>query len=81
MIDLIRGIKIPPALTGFARGFIEAIVLGAIAGAIATWTTADLAALGLGETWTILLAMLGLQGLRALEGLGDQIDSTRRRAG
>ena len=70
-MNVLRGIGIPPAWVALARGFIEAVLMGALAGAT----------LWLGEAEDLkVIAPLGYLGIRFLEGLVDQIDPLKNRA-
>lgn len=71
MITVLRGVGIPPAWVGFARGLLEAVLMGALAGGT-IW---------LGETEDLkLVAPIGFLVIRFLEGLVDQIDPAKTRS-
>jgi hypothetical protein len=71
MLDLIRGLHLPPAVVGLARGFVEAVLMGALGGAT----------LWLGEAEDlIVVAPLGYFVIRWLESLVDQIDPEKVRS-
>ena len=70
MIDLLRGLHLPPAAVGAARGLLEAVLMGGLGGAT----------LWLGEAEDlILVAPMGFFVIRWLEGIIDGLDPEKVR--
>jgi hypothetical protein len=73
MLKLLRGIGIPAAWAGLARGVVEAFVIG---GLVAVGTA--LPNMDLGDmAWTVPFL---LAGIRFAEGIADGIDPSKPRA-
>ena len=68
-MNILRGLNVPPWIVGFARGAVETAVLAAL-GAVALYVSDS--EFG-SEMWAVLLVW----GVRTLEGLADQIDSSK----
>ena len=68
IIKLLRGLGVPPALCGAARGIVEAAVLAAIEAVIMA-----IGALDVPPEWGWLVPPI-YAALRTLEGLADHID-------
>lgn len=73
LINILRGINIPPAWVGFARGLVEAAAIAAVGAVI---NEIQLASVG---TDKVIFAAAAVGGLRWLEGIVDHIDAVRQR--
>ena len=67
---MLRGVDLPPWVVATARGFVEAVVMGALATA-GIYVT--------GDEHMIAIAPVGLFIIRWLEGIADQIDPAKNR--
>lgn len=66
MLNLLRGINIPPGIVGFVRGALETAAVAAIGAVILYISDSKFSS----EMWAVLI----IWGLRTLEGLADNID-------
>lgn len=73
LIDILRGLNIPPSWVGFARGLVEAAIIAGIGAAI---NEVQLASVG---TDKVIFAAVAVGGLRWLEGIVDHIDAIHQR--
>lgn len=71
MLDLLRGLNVPPWVVGFARGGVETAALAAL-GALALYISDSefSSEMWIGFVWWII---------RTLEGFADQIDPSKSR--
>ena len=74
MFDLIRGIGVPPALVGIARGVIEAAVVSALAALVVLIPEADIPETA--RVWAPVVLMV----VRIIEGIADGIDPSKSRS-
>ena len=76
--DVVRGLGDTPAVVvGFARGLLEAVAFGAIAGAAVWIGDFDLTILGINEDYIPALVATALWVKRTAEGYADQIDPSK----
>ena len=74
MFDWVRGIGVPPAVVGFFRGLVEAVVASVIMAISRELEGPDVPTEL--EVWVPIIFV----ALRSLEGVADQLDPKKRRA-
>lgn len=72
MLSLLRGIGLPPALVGAARGVLEAVIIGALGAAAVELSVADWGQFAVASPFVFA-------AIRFLEGVADHIDPVKSR--
>lgn len=73
-MNILRGIDVPPAIVGIARGIVEAAVMAGVVALIA-WVSSKDAPVQI-QVWAPII----IAGLRSVEGFADHIDPKTTRA-